>query len=206
MLEKAKKVTSDRYTHVEYARYADDLVVVVDAYPRHDWLLKGVNQRLREEFAKIQVEVNEEKSRVVDLAKGESFGFLGFEIRRVRSSRGVWRPQAVPQTTKRTVLLRKLREKFRRWESQPVERVIGEINPILRGWVNYFAIGNSARCFNYIRDWVEKKVRRHLMRARKRKGFGWKRWSKRWIYEELGLFNEYRVRYMKTPQAVLSVR
>jgi RNA-directed DNA polymerase len=206
MLEKAKKVTSDRYTHVEYARYADDLVVVVDAYPRHDWLLKGVNQRLREEFAKIQVEVNEEKSRVVDLAKGESFGFLGFEIRRVRSSRGVWRPQAVPQTTKRTVLLRKLREKFRRWESQPVERVIGEINPILRGWVNYFAIGNSARCFNYIRDWVEKKVRRHLMRARKRKGFGWKRWSKRWIYEELGLFNEYQVRYMKTPQAVLSVR
>ena len=41
--------------------------------------------------------------------------------------------------------------------------------------------------------WVEKKVRRHLMRARKRTGFGWKRWSKQWLYNTLGLFNEYRV-------------
>ena len=32
------------------------------------------------------------------------------------------------------------------------------------------------------------------MRARKRRGFGWKRWSRRWLYEALGLFNDYRVR------------
>ena len=44
---------------------------------------------------------------------------------------------------------------------------------MLRGWVNYFAVGNSSECFSYIRDWVEKKVRRHLAHARKRKGFGW---------------------------------
>ena len=46
------------------------------------------------------------------------------------------------------------------------------INSVLYGWVNYFAAGNSGECFCYIKDWVEKKVRRHLMRARKRKGFG----------------------------------
>jgi RNA-directed DNA polymerase len=40
---------------------------------------------------------------------------------------------------------------------------------------------------------VEKKVRRHLMRARKRQGFGWKRWSRRWLYDTLGLFGHYRV-------------
>ena len=51
------------------------------------------------------------------------------------------------------------------------------INPVLRGWVTYFAVGHSSRCFSYVRDWVEKKVRRHLMRARKRRGFRWKRWS-----------------------------
>ena len=44
--------------------------------------------------------------RTVDLAKGESFGFLGFEFRRVRSLRGVWRPQYRPQTKKRSALLR----------------------------------------------------------------------------------------------------
>ena len=32
------------------------------------------------------------------------------------------------------------------------------------------------------------------MRSRKRRGFGWKRWSRQWLYETLGLFNGYRVR------------
>jgi hypothetical protein len=78
--------------------------------------------------------------------------------------------------------------------SQPVGRVIELINPILRGWVNYFAVGHSSRCFSFVKDWVEKKIRRHLMRARKRQGFGWQRWSRQWLYDELGLYNHYRVR------------
>jgi len=94
---------------------------------------------------------------------------------------------------KRTVLLRKVKEIFRHYESQPVERVVELINPILRGWVRYFAVGDSHQCFGFIKDWVEKKVRRHLMRARNRKGFGWKRWSRRWLYDTLRLFSNYRV-------------
>jgi hypothetical protein len=39
---------------------------------------------------------------------------------------------------------------------------------------------------------VEKKIRRHMLRARKRQGFGWTRWSRDWLYETLGLFNGYR--------------
>lgn len=196
MLEKAKVVTKDRYTHVEYVRYADDLVVVVDAYPRHDRLLAQVSRRLREEIARLQVEVNEDKSRIVDVQRGGSFEFLGFEFRWVRSLSGKWRPQWTPRLKKRTALLRELKGVFRRFRSQPISNAIREINPILRGWVNYFAVGNSGRCFNYIRDWVAKKVRRHLMRARLRKGFGWKRWSTEWLYGELGLFGEYRVRLL----------
>ena len=195
MLEKARQVTRrGRWTAVEYVRFADDLVVLVDAHPRHRWLRQAVEKRLREEFAKLQVEVNEEKSRRVDLVKGESFGFLGFDFRRIRSRSNRWMPLYVPQGKKRTALLRKLKKTFRRFRSQPVSRVIEEINPILRGWVNYFATGHSTRCFSYIRDWVEKKIRRHLARARQRSGFGWKRWSRRWMYEQLGLFNNYRVR------------
>jgi RNA-directed DNA polymerase len=67
------------------------------------------------------------------------------------------------------------------------------INPILRGWVNYFRVGQASRCFGYVKDWVEKKIRRHMMRARKYRGFGWKRWSRAWIYEQLRLFSNYRV-------------
>jgi RNA-directed DNA polymerase len=40
-----------------------------------------------------------------------------------------------------------------------VGKVIGIINPILRGWVNYFQIGDSSRCFSMVKRWVEKKVR-----------------------------------------------
>ena len=92
---------------------------------------------------------------------------------------------------KRTALFAKLREVFRHQVSQPVGKVVERINPILRGWVNYFRIGQSARCFSKIRDWVEMKIRRHMMRARLRKGQGWKRWSSEWIYRGLGLYNEY---------------
>src|SRR6516225_6186167 len=170
MLEQAKEVTRcGKYTYIEYCRFADDLVILVDAHPQHDWLLKAVEKRLREELAKLQVEINEEKSRIVDLAKGEQFSFLGFDFRRVRSRRGVWRAWYPPRLKKRTALLRKLKEIFRRYQSQPIDRVIALINPILRGWVRYFAVGDASRCFGFVKDWVEKKVRRHLMRARKRK-------------------------------------
>src|SRR5437879_5776811 len=195
MLERAKETTRyGKYTYIEYARFADDLVILIDAHPRHGWLMAAVEKRLREELAELQVEINEEKSRIVDLGRGESFGFLGFDFRRMRSRRGVWRAHYTPKLKKRTALLRKLKDVFRRHQSQPVDRVISLINPILRGWANYFAVGHASTCFGYIQDWVEKKVRRHLMRARKRKGFGWTRWSRPWLYETLKLFNGYRVR------------
>ena len=59
--------------------------------------------------------------------------------------------------------------------------------------MNYFAVGNSGECFSFIQDWVEKKVRRHMMKARQRKGFGWTRWSRQWLYDTLKLFNGYKV-------------
>jgi RNA-directed DNA polymerase len=203
MLERAKDVTRyKRWTAVEYARFADDLVILVDSHPRQQWLRQAVEKRLREELAELQVEVNEEKSRRVDLLRGESFGFLGFEFRRVRNRRGRWMPLLLPKGKKRTALLRKLKAIFRVSRSQPVGGVIEQINPILRGWVQYFAIGHSSRCFSYIRDWVEKKIRRHLARACQRRGFGWKRWSREWLYNTLGLFSGYRVSYAPSASVV----
>jgi RNA-directed DNA polymerase len=196
MLERAREVTRNgKYTYIEYARFADDLVILIDAYKRHDWLVGAVDKRLREEFGKLQVEVNDEKSRVVDLGRGESFGFLGFDFRYLRSLRGAMRPHYTPKLKKRTALMRELKGVFRRHQSQPIERVISLINPMLRGWVNYFAVGHSSECFGYIKDWVEKKVRRHMAHARKRRGFGWERWSRPWLYDTLKLFNSYRVKY-----------
>jgi RNA-directed DNA polymerase len=202
MLEKAIATTRyGKYTYVQYARFADDLVILIDSYPRHGWLVQAVERRLREELAKLRVEINEDKSRMVDLAKGGSFTFLGFEYRRILSRNGVWRPYYAPKLKKRTALFAKLREVFRQNVSQPVGKVIDEINPILRGWANYFRVGHSNRCFSMVKHWVEKKVRRHLMRSRQRSGMGWKRWSREWIYGTLGLFNDYRVGRGLLPKA-----
>ena len=81
----------------------------------------------------------------------------------------------------------------RRHQSQPVDRVVKLINPVLRGWVNYFAVGHASECFGFVKDWVEKKTRRHMLRARNRQGFGWARWSRGWLYQTLKLFNGYQV-------------
>src|SRR3984893_1835786 len=49
MLEQARESTRDgKYTYIEYARFADDLVILIDAYKRHDWLVGAVDKRLRE--------------------------------------------------------------------------------------------------------------------------------------------------------------
>ena len=112
-------------------------MILIDAYKRHDWLIGAVERRLREEFGKLQVEINDEMSRIV-----------------------------VPPN-----------------RSQPIQRVINLINPVLREWVNYFAVGHSSENFSLIKDWVEKKVRRQLAHAQKRKGFGWERWSRQWLYD-----------------------
>ncbi|HYA85912.1 MAG TPA: group II intron maturase-specific domain-containing protein [Nitrospirota bacterium] len=146
-------------------------------------------------MAKLDVSINEEKTRLVALTKEDSFSFLGFDIRRVRTLSKKWGILITPWVKARTNLLRSMKEVFRRFISQPVHRLIDLINPKLRGWVNYFRIGHSSRHFQYIKDWVEKKIRRHLMRARKRAGFGWNRWSRIWLYKNLGLYSDYNVRY-----------
>jgi len=207
MLERAQETTRHGpYRHVTYARWADDLVILVDQYRRHDWLLDAVARRVREELMKLGIPVNEGKSRLVDLARGEAFTFLGFEFRWVCGRRGVRRPLYTPARYKCVELRHKLREVFRCRRSHPVKSVICEVNSILAGWLAYFRIGHASREFTSIRDWVEKKVRRHLERAGTRPGFGWKRWSRQWLYQELGLYEDYSLRHLGVGPKALPAR
>ena len=60
----------------------------------------------------------------------------------------------------------RLRDIFHRHRAQPVREVVQRINPILRGWVRYFAIGQSSRCFSSVCTWVDMKIQRHWLRTR----------------------------------------
>ncbi|MCP4824970.1 MAG: group II intron reverse transcriptase/maturase, partial [Shimia sp.] len=120
MLERMKRITAHgSWTALEWTRFADDMVVLVDGHPRQRGLCSAVEQRLRMELAKLRLEVNEDKTHRVDLTQGQCFAFLGFLFRRIRSRHGRWMPLRIPQNKKRTALLRKLKVIFRRFVSQP---------------------------------------------------------------------------------------
>ena len=79
--EMGKRRREGRWERVVYTRYADDMVVLVDGYPQWQPHVAMIEKRLEEELRKVQIEVNEEKTRVVDFGNGGSFGFLGFDFR-----------------------------------------------------------------------------------------------------------------------------
>lgn len=202
MLEKAKESTREgKYTHVEYARFADDVVILVDGHPKWDWLWAGINKRLREELSKLQVHINEEKTRQLDLVKGDSFSFLGFDFRRLKTKTGKWRVNYQPKMQARSKVIEKIRDVFQRFESQPLTRVRDLINPILRGWVQYFRIGNSSKVFGYVKDWLTRKIRRHLMKAKGKQGFGWKQWSTKGLYAVYNIYSDFKLSPRKVAPA-----
>ena len=107
MLDKAKEVTSQgKYTNMEYARFADDMVILVNGYDK--WLLKAVYRRLIQELDKLKVKINIQKTKTVDLTLRETFSFLGFVYRRVKTRKGKWAVIVIPKIKARTALLRKL--------------------------------------------------------------------------------------------------
>ena len=185
------------YYNIEYARWADDAVILVDGNKRHAKLQKAIEKRLREEIAKLDLTINEEKSSITDLTNlDNSFQFLGFEFRRKITSNGKKGALRIPKQKARINLQRKLKAIFRAKKGRPIKEIVEEINPILRGWVNYFRIGNSSKCFKKIEDWVQKKIRRHLYKTQQRKGFGWKRWNRQELYRNTGIYHDYRIKYV----------
>ena len=65
--------------------------------------------------------ITAEERRNPEHPKDQSDRLLGFDFRRMRSRRGAWRAHYTPKLKKRTALLRKLKEVFRRYQSQPVD-------------------------------------------------------------------------------------
>jgi group II intron reverse transcriptase/maturase len=182
--------TERRGPNVQLVRYADDLVLLTNGDAR--WAM----DRLREILKRLELELNEEKSREVD-AEHETFDFLGFTFRRVWNREGTRRATVFYPSKKSQKRLR-VRMKHVLSTLAPVSTAeqIRRTNQILRGWVNYFRVGNSSRVFQRVRWYVETKLRRVLQHKAHRYGRGWKRYDYASLYERLGLYHDYRVRWM----------
>jgi RNA-directed DNA polymerase len=200
MLERAQQVTRDgQYEVVCYTRFADDLVVLVSSHPRSKHWAAKVERRLREQLGRLDLTVNEEKTRTVAFDRGEPFDFLGYTFRWVdpRGRPGKKIVLCQPQKKKQIQFLRDLKATLRRRLHIPVGEVVREVvNPRVRGWVNYFRWGNASDALKHVRWRVDVLVRRFASRQRptKRKGGrGWSTWSAAEVYGGWGLYTGYGV-------------
>jgi RNA-directed DNA polymerase len=185
------------YEAVNYHRFADDIVITVSGHHSKRGWAERAQQRLEEQLVPLGVELNPEKTQMVDTLRGEAFGFLGFDLRRVRKRSGNGHYiQMTPKKKARKAIKAKVREIVRHGGALPAKDVVARINAAVAGWVNYFRVGNSSRAFSEVRDYVEMKVRTLLTRRKRRKkrGVGWRRWSNELLYDVLGLYWDWKVR------------
>lgn len=202
MMERAREVTRRKgYYNLDYVRSADDMVILVHGHPNEERLQKIVRKRLEEELDKLQVQLNAEKTKEVKLTDGGCFSFLGFDIRLNRNHEGKTYVSKTPRAKKCKEIGERIRKVLKANWNKPMPEVIQSVNAVIRGWVNYFRIGNSNSAFCKVKYYIERKLRRFVMRRKKLKGFGWKLWSREEIYRKWGLFNDYRIRYIHTKAA-----
>jgi group II intron reverse transcriptase/maturase len=191
-----RKTAEGPYEAVNYHRFADDIVVTVSGHhTKRGWAERAL-QRLQEQFALIGVELNREKTKMVNTLNGEAFGFLGFDLRRVRKRKGEGHFLLMtPKKKARKAIKAKVRDIIARGGATPVPELVKQINAALAGWVNYFRVGNASRAFSEVRDYVEMKVRTLLTRRKRRRksSVGWRRWSNEYLYDVLGLYWDWKI-------------
>jgi len=156
----------------ELVRYADDFVVLCRSEREANVALESVGEIL----AGLGLELHPDKTKVADLREGrEGFDFLGWHFRARVSGRllerGIRRCYLQRWPAQRSMKRLRAKVKARTGRNRAgitdVREVIAEINPILRGWGNYFRTGNAADKFRQIDRYVAWRLKRLLI---KRKG------------------------------------
>src|SRR6266550_745439 len=203
-----RKTAQGPYEAVNYHRFADDIVITVSGHStKRGWAERAL-QRLQEQLVPLGVELNKEKTKVVGILKGEAFGFLGFDLRRVhKRKRDGYFILMTPKKKARKAIKSKIRDLIRHGGATPAKMLVAQINAVLAGWVHYFRVGHSSRAFSEVRDYVEMKIRTLLTRRKRRRksSVGWRRWSNEYLYGVLGLYWDWTVRPLPGAQAFVKV-
>jgi RNA-directed DNA polymerase len=154
------------WANARLVRYADDFVVLAR--------YQGPNlRRFVEGFieGRMGLSINREKTRVVNLAKGESFDFLGFTFQYHRSLKNHDQRYLHVMPSKKAMAREraKLRELTASWQChKPIPALIAELNRHLRGWSNYFDYGQPRRRLREVNWYVRRRLTVHLRRRSQR--------------------------------------
>jgi RNA-directed DNA polymerase len=156
-----------RKTDVKLVRYADDFVAL--AKQMGSETIEFIESKLEGKF---QLEINREKTRVVDLREqGASLDFLGYTFRFDRDLKGRDRKYLNVFPSRKAV--QREREKLHEMTSshqcfKPISDLIGELNRHLTGWANYFSFGYATGVYWEIDWFVRGRLIRHLRRRSQR--------------------------------------
>jgi RNA-directed DNA polymerase len=185
------------YEAVNYHRFADDIVITVSGHrTKRGWAERAL-QRLEEQLIPLGVTLNREKTKIVDTLKGEAFGFLGFDLRRVRKrEKAGYYVYMTPKKKARKAIKAKIRDIIATGGASTAVVLVTKINAVVAGWVDYFRVGNSSRAFSEVRDYMEMKIRSLLSRRKRQRkcSIGWRRWSNEYLYGVLGLYWDWTLR------------
>jgi len=171
---------------VGLVRYADDFVVFCHTKEEAE----QAKEKLKAWFAERGLSFSEEKTRITNLDEG--FDFLGFNVRQYPSKNSKSGFKLLIKPSKKSVkeMGRKLKDAFHEGHGGPTHALIAGLNPVIRGWANYFRTGVSARAFNRLDDYCFKLQRRWVVKRHPTKSWGWRRrryWGNyrdrdRWVF------------------------
>jgi RNA-directed DNA polymerase len=139
-----------------FARYADDCNVYVRSEAAGQRVMASLSRFLNK---RLHLQVNRDKSAVARPWKRK---FLGYSVTVHREPK----LKVSPESVKR--LRGKLKQMFRRGRGRNLGRVIGELGPILRGWVAYYRMAEVKVTFEALDQWLRRKLRCILWRQWKR--------------------------------------
>ncbi len=156
-------------------RYADDFVVMVSGTEAHAQELKA---EVAAVLAPMGLRLSEEKTTICHIDQG--FDFLGYRIQR-RRGRGTTKRYVYTYPAKKALasVVDKARALTGRHTNPSLEVLLHRLNPVLRGWTNYFRYGVSKATFNYLRAFVWRRVVRWLRRKHPR--MNWKQLRRRYL-------------------------
>jgi RNA-directed DNA polymerase len=164
---------------LEMTRYADDFVVQCGTQTEAQAALELISQWMKE----AQLQLHPQKTKIIDATQKGGFDFLGYHFERGKK----W-----PRTKSVLKIRQSIRRHTRRNNGHSLQCIIAAINPILRGWYNYFKHGNIY-ALKTLDSWVRGRLRSILRKRTKRKGKAkggpdHRRWPNR-FFDEAGLFN-----------------
>jgi RNA-directed DNA polymerase len=173
-MENALGVRYDRRGQIKgsraLVRYADDWVMFCESEEDAQAALREAKDWLLERGLRLSAE----KTRIVHLCEG--FDFLGFNIRHYpapQTARSGYKLLIKPSKESVREFKERMRNEWMALKGHNVMEILKRLNPIVRGWANYFRIGVSKHTFETLDYWMFDRCARHVRSNHSRKGWRW---------------------------------